>query len=189
MRKGSNSSLGNRDALGRQSWILNSQFFPLVVPMDNLPRVELGFQAIAKLGVDPWSDNCCRFRNKRVVVMLVAMDWISSLGAMLKLIGARKKGGTVSWKGISGWKLVLILISAVCELYACSWWSFDCGVAITGFNGGSGIRTNWFVVRDLVWKKHQRRSWGWNKHHFWVSGHGSNRGSHQFVGTWWVQVS
>ena len=73
MREGSNSSLGNRDALGRQSWILNNQFFPLVVPMDNLPRVELGFQAIAKLGVDPWSDNCCRFRDKRVAALLVVM--------------------------------------------------------------------------------------------------------------------
>ena len=37
MRKGSDSFLGNRDALGRQSCILNSQFFPLVVPKDNFP--------------------------------------------------------------------------------------------------------------------------------------------------------
>ena len=43
MKKGSDSFLRNRDALGRQSCILYTQFFPLVVPKTNFPGVELVF--------------------------------------------------------------------------------------------------------------------------------------------------
>ena len=91
---------------------------------------------MAKLGIYPWSNKGSRFGGKIIVAMLAAMDWVIGLGSVFKLIGERWNGAAIGWKGIGGWTLVLILITVVCkEFYTFSWWSFNWGVVVTGFNG------------------------------------------------------
>ena len=77
--------------------------------------------------------------------MFAAIDWISGLSTVFKLIRARQNRATIGLEGKGGWRLVLILITVVCQkLYVCGW-NFNCDIIITGFKGVSGIKAKLFV--------------------------------------------